>query len=73
MVPGTKIPRNESSQEQMVLGTKVPHRDYWFLGTKGHEKFQYPCSLYAGFPTYLKINLNTMVMRLLDLKKTLYD
>jgi len=34
---------NESSRERKVSGTKVPHRDYLFLGTKGlgHEKSQY--------------------------------
>jgi len=44
--PGTNGPRNESSREQKVLGTKVPHRDYSFLGTKGlgHEKSRYRAS-----------------------------
>jgi len=34
------FPGNESSRERKVSGTKVPHRDYLFLGTKGlgHEK-----------------------------------
>ena len=34
---------NESSRERKVSGTKVPHRDYSFLGTKGlgHEKSRY--------------------------------
>ena len=38
------FPGNESSRERKVSGTKVPHRDYSFLGTKGlgHEKFRYP-------------------------------
>jgi len=37
------FPGNESSQERKVSGTKVPHRDYSFLGTKclGHEKSRY--------------------------------
>ena len=42
------FPRNESSRnfrsrERKVSGTKVPHRDYSFLGTKGlgHEKSWY--------------------------------
>jgi len=34
---------NQSSRERKVSGTKVPHRDYSFLGTKGlgHEKSRY--------------------------------
>jgi len=42
--PGTKaFPGKESSGERKVSGTKVPHRDYSFLGTKGlgHEKSRY--------------------------------
>ena len=37
------FPGNESSRERKVSGTKVPHRDYSFLGTKGlgHEKSRY--------------------------------
>jgi len=33
--PGTKGPRNESSRNFRSLGTKVLHRDFSFLGTKG--------------------------------------
>jgi len=49
--PGTKLPENERARERKFLGTfrprerkgsgtKVPHKDYSFLGTKGlgHEK-----------------------------------
>ena len=58
--PGTKVPENEkarerkfqgtfvpSSRERKVSGTKVPHRDYSFLGTKGlgHEKSRYRAPL----------------------------
>jgi len=43
IVGGTKVPRNERSRERKVSGTKVPHGDYSFLGTKGlgHEKSRY--------------------------------
>ena len=66
MVGGTKVPRNESSSERKVQGTKVPrsrerkvwgtkvfHRDYSFLGTKvlGHEKPQYPVEWVLEFVT----------------------
>ena len=33
--PGTKGPSNESSRNFRSLGTKVLHRDFSFLGTKG--------------------------------------
>ena len=38
------FPGNESSRKRKVTGTKVPHRDYSFLGTKGlgYEKSRYP-------------------------------
>jgi len=41
--PGTKVPENERARERKFQGTKVPHRDYSFLGTKGHvhEKSRY--------------------------------
>jgi len=40
------FPGKESSRERKVSGTKVPHRDYSFLGTKGlgHEKSWYQTS-----------------------------
>jgi len=49
--PGTfvsqerKFPRTKSlGNKSSLLGTKVPHRDYSFLGTKGlgHKKSRYP-------------------------------
>ena len=58
IVGGTKVPGNEKSWERKFLGTKgpgnsrerkvsrtkVPHRDYSFLGRRGlgHEKSRYP-------------------------------
>ena len=50
------FPGNESSRERKVSGTKVPHRDYSFLGTKalGHEKSRYraPYSGCSNFRQY---------------------
>ena len=55
--PSPFVPKNEKSlwrtfvpRERKVSGTKVPHRDYSFFGTKGlgHEKSRYPFTDDAG-------------------------
>jgi len=54
------FPGDESSQERKVSGTKVPHRDYSFLGTKGlgHEKSRYhlmePDQMTATSTSYIR-------------------
>ena len=47
--PELSFPGNESSRGRKVSGTKVPHRDYSFLGTKGfgHEKSRYRLVAYG--------------------------
>jgi len=42
--PGTKVPGKFPGTKSLCSGTKVPHRDYSFLGTKGlgHKKSRYP-------------------------------
>ena len=54
MVGGTKVPWNERSGERKfpgmngILGTKVPHRDYSFLGMKAWaRKVPIPPVLYV--------------------------